>query len=479
VELRRQALAGAKWTGAATLASALLQFLQVAVLARLLRPEEFGLMALVLLVVGFAQAFADVGLSGAIVQRQDASRDALSSLFWLNAVAGAVIFAALALSAPLIAAAFGQPRLSGLLVLTALSFLVTPASQQFYAILQKSLAFAPLAGIDLLTALSSTTAAIVSAYWGQGVYAFVWGSLSGAAMRSALLLAIGMKRWRPSPRFRRRDLDGFVRFGIFQMVERTINFVGFNLDKLLIGSLIGVHGLGLYSVAYQLVMKPVQLVTPIVNRVALPVFAMVQLDDARLRSGFLDSMRVVSMLMFPVYMGLIVVADSLVLVLLGPAWQPAVPVLRLLAALGFFYSLGNPIGSLLLAKGRVGLSFLLNVWMLALYALAIVVGATWDVEGVAAGLVIATACGLFPIGFLIRWRLVGMRPAEYVSAFAPALAAALVMAAAVLGARFAVSGLFAPLTELLLAAVLGALVYVTVFVPWQWMFIRRIKGAVR
>lgn len=477
--LRRSAFSGAAWTSAAALAVILLQLAQIAVLARLLRPEDFGLMALVVLVVGFGQAIADVGLSGAIIQRQDSTSETLSSLFWLNLVAGAGLCAALTLAAPLVAAAFGEPQLRALVALAALSFLVTPVSLHFQALLQKSLAFRLLAGIDVLAAGSAMSVALVSAFAGQAVYSLLWGFLSAAAVRGALLVAVGFRRWRPELRFRREDLRGYGRFGAFQVVERSINYLGFNLDKLLIGSLIGTHGLGLYSVAYQLAMRPVQLVAPIVNRVALPVFAMAQADDARLRAGFLDALRIVSMLMFPVYMGMIALAEPFVRVVLGDAWLTAVPVLRLLAVLGFFYSIGNPIGSLLVAKGRVGLSLMLNVWLVALYALATVAGAHWGVEGIATGLVLATACGLFPVGFLIRWQLVRMRPAEYLASLAPALGAALIMGACLVALRASANFPLQPLAALAGYVCVGALVYLLAIVPWQWKFLLRVRNTVR
>ena len=479
MRLRRSAFSGAAWTSAATLAVVLLQLGQIAALARLLRPEDFGLMALVVLVVAFAHAIADVGLGGAIIQRQDATRESLSSVFWLGVVAGVILCAALALAAPLAASAFGEPRLRALITLGALSLLVLPASLYFQALLQKALAFRLLAAIDVLAAAAAVCVALASALAGQGVYALLWAMLTAIVVRGAALIAIGLRRWPPGLRLRREDLRGYARFGAFQVVERSINYLGFNLDKLLIGSLIGTLGLGLYSVAYQLVMRPVQFVAPIVNRVALPVFALAQADDARLRAGFLDALRVVSIVMFPVYAGMIVLAEPFVRVVLGPAWLGAVPVLRLLAVLGFFYSIGNPIGSLLVAKGRVGLSLALNVWLVALYAAATVAGARWGVEGIATGLVIATACGLFPVGFYIRWRLVRMRPAEYLASLAPALAAALAMGALVAAVR--ASGHFSlrPLAELVAYACLGAIAYLLAIVPWQWKFLVRVRDAVR
>jgi O-antigen/teichoic acid export membrane protein len=452
---------------------------QIAILARLLMPEDFGLMALATLVIGFAQAYADMGLSSAIVQRRDATNEQLSSLFWLNVVVGAGFFGVLLLVAPLFAALYSEPRLTGLISLAALTFLVAPVGQQLFMLLQKNLHFRMLAVIDVVSAVVGVSTAVVLALKGMGVYSLVWGQLAGAVTRSLVLLRYGMQGWRPQFRLRRNDLAGYVRFGAYQMGERTINFLGFNLDKLLIGSLIGTHGLGLYNVAYQLVMKPLQVFNPIIARIAFPLFAMVQNDDARLRSGYLDVIRVVALVLFPIYMGMIVLAEPLVLVLLGEDWRSVVPTLRTLGALGFFYCLGNPIGTLLLAKGRVEIGFYLNIWMIILYGAAIFLGSKWGVQGVALGLVLATALGLFPIGFWVRWLLVGMRPMEYLAAFGPMLVSAVFMGAFVQWARNTGVGFGYPVMDLIALAVIGAAVYFAIIVPWQRPFLVRLKNTRR
>lgn len=474
--LRKLALSGAAWTGAATLVTVVLQFAQIAVLARLLSPEDFGLMALVTLVIGFTQVYADAGLGSAVVQRQNATPEERSSLFWLNIVVGIAIFPILLAAAPLVAMAYGQPRLDALISIAAISFLIAPAGQQLHLQLQKALRFDLLAAIDVGGALCGVGCSIALALKGFGVYSMVLGQLAGTFVRSAILLGIGLRDWRPKLRLRRADLRGYVRFGTYQLLERTINYLGFNLDKLLIGSLVGVHGLGLYNIAYQLVMKPVQFVAPVVARVAFPLFAKVQEDDGRLRAGFLDCVRIVAFALFPVYAGIIVLAEPLTLLVLGEAWRETIPTIRILAILGFFYSIGNPVGALLLAKGRVEIGFYLNCWMIVLYAGAIAAGSLYGVNGVAAGLVIATALGLFPIGFWVRWLVVRMHPGEYVGAFSPMLASSLLMAAAVLGM---VTGLLRSsdaLVVLMTCIPFGAVVYLAIAVPWQRSFFLRVKG---
>lgn len=477
--LRKQALSGATWTGGATLFTVALQFLQIAVLARLLVPEDFGLMALTAVAIGFAQIYADAGLSSAIVQRQDATREQLSSLFWLNVAVGLLVFGVLLLVAPLVARLYGEPRLTGLLAWAGLAFLIAPAGQQFGMLLQKGLRFQALAAVDVLSSVVGVATAILLAWWGHGVYSLVWGQLANAAVRTLALLNLGMREWRPQLRFHLTDLAGYLRFGAFQMGERTINYLGSNLDKLLIGFLIGSHGLGLYSMAYQLAMKPMQVFNPIITRVSFPLFAKVQTDDARLRAGYLDAIRVIALILFPVYVGMIVVAEPLILALLGESWASLVPTFRLLGVLGMFYCLGNPIGTLLLAKGRVEIGFYLNLWLVVLYAAAIWVGGRWGIEGIAAGLLTVFFVGLFPVGFWIRWLLVRMRPMEYLAAFGPMLISAAVMGAFVQWARNTGLGFGNPVADLIVLAVIGAAVYLAIIVPWQRPLLVRLKNTRR
>jgi lipopolysaccharide exporter len=479
VQLRRAAYAGALWTAGGTVAVAVLQLSQLAVLAHLLEPGDFGLMALVAVVLGFVQAYADMGMSGAIVYREDVTREQLSTLLWLNLFAGAGMLVLVLLCSPLLAGIYGEPQLDGLVSLAAFSLLIAPASQQFFVLLQRQLRFKAMAVIDVSATLGGAATSIALAYGGHGVRSLVWGLLVNSALRSLILGAVCFRDWRPLLRFRRADLAGYTRFGIYQIGERTANFLGGNLDKLLIGALLGTHALGIYGVASQFVMKPIQLVNPILTRVAFPLFARIQDDDARLRSGFLDAIRILATVLFPCYVGMLVLAKSFTLAIVGAQWLSMVPTLQILCVLAMFYCLGNPLGSLLLAKGRVDLGLYLNVWRTTLFAIAIPVGAKWGIEGVASALVITVACLVFPVSFRIRWWLVEMRAFEYFKAFGLPLLAAVLMSAAMLGARLLGAQLRNPLADLAVLSVFGGLVYLVVTLALERRFMGRLRDVLR
>ena len=477
--LRRKAGAGARWTSTSALTAAGLEFVQLAILARLLTPQDFGVYALLALVVGLGLSYTDLGLSAAIVQRQDLEPAHLSSMFWANLATGAALLGCASLLAPLAADLLAQPQIADLLPLAAFTLLVAPVSQQYAALLQKSLRFRALAVGDMLAVVAGAAVSLSLAATGHGVRSMVWGLLVNSVARAFALSLAGMAIWRPAPHFAASDLRSYAGFGVYQMGERTVNYAGFNLDRLLIGGLIDAYALGLYSVASQIVMKPIQTFGPVVARVMLPVFAIVQEDDARLRSGFLDGVRAIALVLFPLYAAIIPLAEPLVRLLLGERWTAAAPVLQFLALLGFFYSVGYPIGALLLAKGKVRIGFFLNLWIIVLYASAILAGAHWGVGGVAAALVVATAVGLFPIGFWVRWRLIGMRPAEYLMALAPALASATAMGVMVLILRDLLAPFDSAAAELAILLPAAVMFYLLLVVPSQRTFLGRLWAILR
>jgi len=465
-ELYKKATSGFKWTGISSATTTALQIIQLLVLARLLSPEDFGLMAMLMVIIGFTQSYSDLGISNAIIYYQKVSREQLSSLYWLNLLAGGLIFLILALSTPLIVSFYQEPRLADLTFWAALVFLVIPIGHQFQVLLQKELLFKQLSTIEICGSIAGTTTAIIFAYSGKGVFSLLYGQLANASVKSTLFFAIADRNWRPLFHFQPRDVKGFLGFGMYQMGERGINYFGRNLDKMLIGILLGSHILGLYSVAYQLMVKPYQLFNPIITRITTPLFSRLQLDNSKLRKTYLDMIRITALAMFPVYAGMIVLAQPLFLLLFGERWLPAVEVFQILAILGFFYSIGNLLGSLLVGKGRPDIGFNFNLAVFFLYGIAVWIGAKYGMEGTAWALVLTTALILFPIGFWIRWTLIQMRPGEYCNAFIPMLFSGLAMGGVVFGANQLMDIHESHALQLALSIIIGIITYASLIYFW-------------
>jgi len=158
-----------------------------------------------------------------------------------------------------------------------------------------------------------------------------------------------------------RDLKGYVSFGIYQMGERSINYLNSNLDYLLIGSMLGASALGYYTLAYNLIIKPSSLINPVITKVAFPVFSLIQNETEKLRRAYIKVLKILATVNFPVMVGMAVVAPAATPVIFGEQWRPSIILIQILTIVGLLRSTGNPVGSLVLAKGRADLGFKWNL----------------------------------------------------------------------------------------------------------------------
>jgi len=357
MSLKRAAVAGAKWTAISSVASALIQFGQVAILARLLQPSDFGLMAMALLMLNFGEQYVDAGVSNAIIHRQDPSREQLSSLYWTNIFVGWLTFGVMVVSTPLVAVLFHEPRLYSLVPLAALTFLIGPFGTQFQILLQKELHFRTRAIIEMTKVAVAAVVSISAAFAGHGVFSIVFGQLGGVGISTVLLVAIGWQQWRPMLWFRRNDLEGFLGFGLYQMGVRTLGFLASRTDQALIGALLGADALGYYSFAWNFIIQPVNRINPILTQVAFPLFAKIQNETERLKRGYMTLLRVLTTANAPLLLGCAATASTLIPLVYGDQWTQSIFLVQVLAGVGLLRSSLNPMGILMLAKGRPDLEF--------------------------------------------------------------------------------------------------------------------------
>jgi O-antigen/teichoic acid export membrane protein len=373
VSLRREATRGVKWTGAASFAISGLQFARLVVLARLLSPEDFGLMAMITVVMAFAGTFADSGLSNAIIYRQEASSDQISSLYWTSWIVGLIIFGLIIAVTPLVAVYYRDLRIHSLLPWVALSFLIGPVGQQFKVLLQRDLRFREIAIVEVAAALLGTVVSVALALYGCGIYALIFGQLLAGITESLLLAIIGWRDWAPRLHYRLGDLKNFAGFGAFQIGERCANVFAANIDYLLIGRVLGPAALGPYTLAYQLIVAPVTRINPILTRVAFPIFAKKQSDVVSLRAGYLEISKFLAFVTCPLLVGVAAGAPILVPALLGTRWGDTIQLIEILAGVGIFRTLANPLGSILFAKGRADIGFWLNVYVALEYLIVFLI----------------------------------------------------------------------------------------------------------
>lgn len=347
------------------------QLAQLAILARFLDPSDFGLMAVMMVVIGFSQAFQDMGLSNAIIQRQNITHTQLSSLYWLNIASGIVLGLIVLAISPLVAVFYDEPRITWLMAILSSVFILVAIGNQYRVLCQKELDFRTMETINVIASISSLAVAITLAVQGFGVLTLVVAMLTQAGLASALFLWIGLRRYhKPSLVYRHSELRGFYGFGLYQMGERSINYISANADKLLIGKLVGMNATGFYNLAWQLIIFPLSKINPIVNKVAFPVYSKVQNDFAALNRYYTFNVKALSIVTMPLLAFLVFFSHEVVLVVFGEGWDATAELLPAFAMIGILKALGNPGGAVILALGRADVGF----WWNVLWAASVVIG---------------------------------------------------------------------------------------------------------
>ena len=381
--MKQKAITGVKWTTLSKVVVTSFQLIYIAVLARYLSPVDFGLMAIVMVVIGFSQAFMDMGISNAIIYKQGITDEQLSSLYWLNIGSGVVLAGFVILLSPLIADFYNQSAIEDILVLLSLTFIITAIGNQYRILFQKELRFNILAKIEIVSAIASLVVAVYCAMNDFGVYALVNGSLTTVIVSSSLVFITGIKEHKPAFVFHYAEIKGFINFGLYQMAEKSVNYFSSQFDILLIGKLLGAESLGIYSLVKQLVMRPSMIINPIVTQVAFPLMSKVQDDTEQLKSIYLKMINSLSSINFPIHIAMAILAEAIVVVLFGDKWITAVPILQILSIYAMLRSTGNPIGALLLAKGRADLGFWWNFALFFIIIVVIYMGSSFGLKGIA------------------------------------------------------------------------------------------------
>jgi O-antigen/teichoic acid export membrane protein len=383
--LKLRSLRGGAITVAAQGAKYAVDVLAVAVLARLLTPEDFGLVAMVAAVLGFLTAFKDAGLSMATVQSARVSHEQVSALFWLNVALSLALVAAVAAASRGVAWFYGDPRLVGISLVLGASFFFSGLTVQHAALLRRQMRFRELALAEVGAHAVGTAAAVAAALRGWGYWALVLRSL---VTPCALMLAVWVATpWRPAPPWRARGARNLVRFGGYLAGFQVVNYLGRNLDNVLVGRFLGGAALGLYSKAYGLLMLPLRMVNDPVSDVAVPALSRLQSDPERMRSYYYKALAVVVTLSMPVVGWVAAVADSFVLTLLGDQWVAAVDLFRILTIPAFIGTFNVATGWVFVSSGAVRRQLASGVVNTAVGALAIAVGLRWGTLGVAWALV--------------------------------------------------------------------------------------------
>jgi len=448
---------GALWNYITFAGSKGLVFITTVILARVLAPEDFGLMALGLLAVNYLSKLNDLGIGAALIYRQEDVEQTADTAFFLSVGMGLILSLAVFLSAPLIAGFFREPRVQPLLHILSMTFVISGLGNIHEVRLRKELDFRRRLIPQISQRFFKGAVSITLAISGFGVWSLVWGQMAGTL--AAAILFWWIYPWRPSLRF---DLDAarmIVSYGLQVGLFRILHVLYKNIDYLIIGRRMDALQLGFYTMAFQLPHLLIYSIQMVVGQAVFPAYAKLRNDRNALKRAFLTTFKYVSVFCVPVGLGIFFVAPEFVDVFYTEKWANTVPVMQALAICSVINSLSANADHVYKAVGRPDIANRIGLVRVVLTVPVIWIAAGYHIlyVGVAQ---IALALLNAVLQFVVASRIISIRPSVLLMTLQPAAIASIIMLAGIFVLHLQIAS-FEPLPRLIILTGWGVLLYVS------------------
>lgn len=448
----RRAYSGVLWSGLNGILPALSGLVVFLVVSRVLSPAEFGLVAFAVAIVTAVGAFSPAGFGDALVQRMDLGPTHLNASFWLCLLWGIGLYALTAGLAQPLASLLGDPMLAVLLPVVGLRIIMDLAGVVPTALLSRRMQFRQMTIRTLISSVISMLVCLVILWWGYGLWALVISQLIGAFV--VCLVGWLSVSWRPQWSFDRQAFRDLMHFGGFASGSRLITTI--NVDQLMIGALMGTTAVGLFSFARRIFQLLNDVLTGALAAVSYPLLSSMQAEPEKLRETYLATTFLSSVLSFPIFVGLALIADQMIPLIFGSQWRDATMALQALCGIGLLSCIGILQASLIRAKGRADWWMWYQVLKQVLIALVILGLYRYGVSAVVIGIAVMTWL-VWPIVAIMTGRLLELSLGRYLAQFVPPLLACCAMAGTVWAVKHWAGS--DNLVSLALQIGMGALVY--------------------
>lgn len=437
------------------------------VLARILFPEDFGLVAMAGVFIGFARTVNEIGLAPAIIQRKKIAEKHISSAFWLNLIEGVFIFLIMAAASGLIARFYNEPFLKSIIIVSSTAFIITSLGTIHRALLSKRMEFKRISIRDIVSNVAYAISTITMAALGYGVWSLVIGGLISIIVSNFSLWLI--LPWRPKLIFDWKSIRELMNFGSKILGAKIMNYIITHIDNLIIGRILGAAPLGLYSFAYRLATAPSSKVSDIISTVTFPAYSIIQSQKKRLANAFLKVSENITLITYPLLFGLFAVAPEFIKVIYSEKWSGAVIPLQILCLAGAMKIIGTTYSSVFLAKGRSDILFRVSFIRLLFTSIAVYLATKFF------GLIGAAAAmgGMYfifvPVLLTIATRMVNLKIIKYLQIISPYIVSSTLMAFIIFILRYLETNLF-PVPDyvfLVISVILGAGIYIRLVYLWR------------
>ncbi len=406
MSLKKNAISGIKWTTLSTVVLTLSGIVKLSVLARYLSVDDFGLMALVTFVLGFLNLFMDLGFTSAILHKQNITRKEYSSLYWLNILFSMLLYILIILISDFVANFYNEKELTVLIPLMGISILFFALGNQYKIIEQKKLNFKNITIVEVFASISGMILAVFLAVNSFGVYALVYSALLQYGISNLIFFLNGTKKSRLIFYLDFKKTIPFLKIGIYHIGSEVINYFNRDLDILIIGKFFGTDILGGYSLAKQLIRRPLQIVGPVINRVSMSVFPKFQSNNEKLIEFFKKLFTVSGIVNAGIYGSMVISAHWLIILFYGDRLLNIVIYLQLFALVTYLRAMAGNVAVLVITTGRTDYNLAWNIIITLIMPIVIYTGANISIEAVILLLGIAQLCLLIPCWYLFYKRLI-------------------------------------------------------------------------
>jgi len=460
MELSKLAVSGIKWSSVSQAGKQIIQYITTIMLASILSPTDFGIIAMAMVVIGFLEIFKDLGTSAAIIHIQETTEELLSSIFFTNVFFGLLIAATIILLSPFISEFYNSPKLISVLNVLAIGFFISGFSIVQKSVMEKELKFNKISIIELLSALIGAITGLILALNDFGVWSLVFQSLVNNFFLSFLYLIIC--NWKPSLKYRFNSIVKIFKYSSNLIGYNIFNYWVRNADYLLIGKFLGDKDLGHYYIAYKIMLYPVNNISVIISRVMFPIYSRIQSNLQRFRDIYMKVGNSIAFITFPLMLGLISTSNLIAKIFFANNWNTGVisQLIIILAPVGLIQSIASTTGSIYQATGRTDWMFKWGIFSGVIYVGGFVIGVNYGITGVAISYLITTFILLYPV-FAIPFKIIQQKFIVFINSFLKIIISSIIMSVLIYLFRYLILFNLDYIEQLVLLILIGLLGYLT------------------
>ena len=416
-DTKQALISGTKWTTLSTLITNAVGIIKLSILTRLLEKSEFGLMAILSMVLEVVVTFSNLGFATAIMHKQDLTHKEFCSLYWIQFIVFGFCYLIIVSVAYPISLFYEEPQLLYMLPLAGLGIIFNSVGNFYSTVFQKNMNFKFLSTRNIIASLFSLIIAVVLAFNGFGVLSLVLSDLLNALIFNIWNFIYGQKYFKMRFFVSFKLVKPLVKIGLYQTGTQFLDLLSSRIDIFIISKFLGTEILGMYNIAKSLVLKVVTIINGITNTVSLPYFSKIQGDESLLRKNYLKVLNLLSHIDFPICVVIGSMSCFIVPVLYGESYNDIIPVVSILSIWSMLCCVGNPVGNIIKATGQTKQSFKYTIIRMFIVFPCVLISSQYGMIWVAVFQIISSVIASFVLWHIELWQTIRLKLKDYINSF--------------------------------------------------------------